>query len=112
MDGISHVTFLVRDLGRMATFLCEGPGAGYPSLRAFVLGSPDGRAPSPHVTLAHPRHPRAPGNGADAACRLPSHRLVRFDSPSLVGPAGYSAWRALWTLPQGSESWRGRREQE
>ncbi|MBM7126812.1 FosX/FosE/FosI family fosfomycin resistance thiol transferase [Dyella flava] len=27
MDGISHVTFLVRDLDRMATFLCDGLGA-------------------------------------------------------------------------------------
>lgn len=27
MQGISHLTFIVRDLGRMATFLCEGLGA-------------------------------------------------------------------------------------
>jgi fosfomycin resistance protein FosX len=27
MEGISHITFIVRDLGRMATFLCEGLGA-------------------------------------------------------------------------------------
>lgn len=27
IEGISHVTFLVRDLDRMATFLCEGLGA-------------------------------------------------------------------------------------
>ncbi|GLQ49361.1 FosX/FosE/FosI family fosfomycin resistance hydrolase [Dyella flava] len=27
IDGISHVTFLVRDLDRMATFLCDGLGA-------------------------------------------------------------------------------------
>lgn len=27
MDGISHITFIVRDLARMATFLCEGLGA-------------------------------------------------------------------------------------
>ena len=27
VEGISHVTFIVRDLERMATFLCEGLGA-------------------------------------------------------------------------------------
>lgn len=27
MQGISHITFIVRDLERMATFLCEGLGA-------------------------------------------------------------------------------------
>jgi catechol 2,3-dioxygenase-like lactoylglutathione lyase family enzyme len=27
MDGISHITFIVRDLDRMAVLLCEGLGA-------------------------------------------------------------------------------------
>jgi fosfomycin resistance protein FosX len=27
MDGISHLTFLVKDLDRMATFMCDGLGA-------------------------------------------------------------------------------------
>lgn len=27
MQGISHITFIVRDLDRMAAFLCEGLGA-------------------------------------------------------------------------------------
>ena len=27
IEGISHVTFLVRDLDKMAMFLCEGLGA-------------------------------------------------------------------------------------
>lgn len=27
MNGVSHITFLVRDLDRMATFLCKGLGA-------------------------------------------------------------------------------------
>ena len=27
MQGISHLTFIVRDLGRMARFLCDGLGA-------------------------------------------------------------------------------------
>lgn len=27
MEGISHITFIVRDLERMAAFLCEGLGA-------------------------------------------------------------------------------------
>lgn len=49
IEGISHVTFIVRDLHRMATFLCEGLGAEevYDSLgrnfstsreKFFVLG--------------------------------------------------------------------------
>jgi catechol 2,3-dioxygenase-like lactoylglutathione lyase family enzyme len=27
MEGISHITFIVRDIDRMATFLCKGLGA-------------------------------------------------------------------------------------
>ncbi|MBA3592634.1 MAG: FosX/FosE/FosI family fosfomycin resistance hydrolase [Pseudomonadota bacterium] len=27
VQGVSHITFIVRDLGRMASFLCEGLGA-------------------------------------------------------------------------------------
>lgn len=27
MDGVSHLTFLVRDLDRMASFMCDGLGA-------------------------------------------------------------------------------------
>ncbi len=27
MEGVSHITFIVRDLDRMATFLCDGLGA-------------------------------------------------------------------------------------
>lgn len=27
MEGISHITFIVKDLERMATFLCQGLGA-------------------------------------------------------------------------------------
>jgi catechol 2,3-dioxygenase-like lactoylglutathione lyase family enzyme len=27
IEGISHITFIVRDLGRMAHFLCQGLGA-------------------------------------------------------------------------------------
>ncbi|OOG47531.1 FosX/FosE/FosI family fosfomycin resistance hydrolase [Polaromonas sp. A23] len=27
VQGVSHITFIVRDLDRMATFLCEGLGA-------------------------------------------------------------------------------------
>ena len=27
VQGVSHITFIVRDLNRMATFLCEGLGA-------------------------------------------------------------------------------------
>jgi catechol 2,3-dioxygenase-like lactoylglutathione lyase family enzyme len=49
MDGISHLTFIVKDLDRMATFLCDGLGAvevydSYPKKfslsreKFFVLG--------------------------------------------------------------------------
>jgi catechol 2,3-dioxygenase-like lactoylglutathione lyase family enzyme len=27
VEGVSHITFIVRDLDRMARFLCEGLGA-------------------------------------------------------------------------------------
>ena len=49
IEGVNHVTFVVRDLERMAAFLCDGPGAkedydskaknfSVPREKFFVLG--------------------------------------------------------------------------
>jgi hypothetical protein len=78
---------------------CIGGAADYQSLRALVLGSPEVRAASAHITLAHPRNPRAPGNCMDAAHRLPSPLRIRFDTLSLIEQTDRSAWRTLWSLP-------------
>jgi hypothetical protein len=78
---------------------CIGGAADNQSLRALVLGSPDARAASAHITLAHPRNPCAPGNHIETAHRLPSPLRVRFDSLSLIEQTDRSPWRTLWSLP-------------
>lgn len=42
---------------------CTAGQAGLDALRRRLLGRDDVRAQPAHITLAHPRNPRAPGNG-------------------------------------------------
>ena len=51
---------------------------------------------APHITLAHPRNPRAPGNSLAAArAALPERLDLRFDSLNLVEQHNGGRWRVL-----------------
>lgn len=78
---------------------CIGGAADFRSLRALVLGSPNAREAGAHITLAHPRNPRACGNRIETARRLPSPLRIRFDTLSLIEQTDLAAWRTLWSLP-------------
>jgi uncharacterized protein len=78
---------------------CIGGAADYQSLRAAVLGHRAVRAASAHITLAHPRNPRAPGNDIATALRLPSPLRIRFDTVALIEQRDGSAWRTRWSVP-------------
>ena len=74
---------------------CVAGGAEYQALRETVLGSPEIARPRPHVTLAHPRNPRAPGNSLEAAEALPPRWQARLAWIHLIEQDGVQPWRRL-----------------
>jgi len=63
---------------------CTEGAERFHALRVRVLG-PGALPLAPHITLAHPRNPRAPGNSlATARERLPDSPELRFDSLNLT----------------------------
>lgn len=78
---------------------CIGGADAYQSLRATVLGTSTVRIPHPHITLAHPRNPRAPGNDIAIAHQLPSPLRIRFDAVSLIEQRDGAPWRTIWSVP-------------
>lgn len=87
---------------------CTGGEADFHSLRERLLGSREIRRLAPHITLAHPRNPKAAGNALSTAFMLPERITVTFRSVNLIEQAGASAWRVVDTfgLPQASGSAR------
>ena len=64
-------------------------------LREFVLDSKNIRAQHPHLTLAHPRNPKAPGNSLEVAANLPTPLQLVFPSICLIEQSGDYPWRVL-----------------
>lgn len=74
---------------------CVGGREAYRALRKAVLDVAEPRDSSPHVTLAHPRNPRAPGNALLATPGLPRALSVRFQAVHLVEQVDGGPWREL-----------------
>lgn len=73
---------------------CTSGEDQFRQLRERVLGS-TARRQEPHITLAHPRNPRAPGNNLDQASNLPAEITVTFPAVSLIEQIDGGAWRVL-----------------
>ncbi len=67
----------------------------FQALRKIVLGSQGTRKHEPHLTLAHPRNPRAPGNIPAALLNVPSSLSVTFTTVSLISQQAREPWRVL-----------------
>jgi 2'-5' RNA ligase len=67
----------------------------FDALRARILG-PAALSLAPHLTLAHPRNPRSPGNSlAHALAELPSPLELRFDALNLIEQCNGGPWRVM-----------------
>ncbi|MFZ6734552.1 2'-5' RNA ligase family protein [Undibacterium sp. Ji42W] len=66
-------------------------------LREFVLDSKDIRVQHPHLTLAHPRNPKAPDNSLEVTASLTTPLQLVFPSIFLIEQSGNHAWRVLET---------------
>ena len=64
-------------------------------LRRWVLGTSSIGHQEPHITLAHPRNPRAPNNNMSNAATLPMGLAVTFTSVCLIRQEGSSPWEVL-----------------
>ncbi|MCC6316516.1 MAG: hypothetical protein IT361_02405 [Gemmatimonadaceae bacterium] len=81
---------------------CIDGEPGFQALREHVLGSRAIRRSSAHITLAHPRNPKAMGNDMATARALPPQLAITFAHASLVEQTGNSAWHVLGTFALGS----------
>jgi 2'-5' RNA ligase len=74
---------------------CTEGADRFQALRVRMLG-PTALPLEPHITLAHPRNPRAPGNSlATARERLPAGVELRFDSLNLIEQRDGGRWCVL-----------------
>ncbi len=78
---------------------CVAGAAAFRQLREGVLGSARVRDQAPHLTLAHPRNPRAPGNSLAAAAALPAPLTLTFPAVSLIEQAPLEPWVVVGTSP-------------
>lgn len=74
---------------------CSAGEDAFVALRQHLLGAGPIRRPSPHITLAHPRNPKAAGNGLAAAAMLPGTMAVTFTRIHLIEQTGTRPWRVL-----------------
>lgn len=77
---------------------CVAGEADFHALRQQVLAREDVRHSSPHLTLAHPRNPRAPGNDLANAMALHAGITLRFEQAHLIEQVDGGAWQVLATF--------------
>lgn len=71
----------------------------FQSLRRRVLADPHVRPHVPHLTLAHPRNPKAPGNALEAAASLGAGRCLVFDAIHLIAQVDDEPWVVRGVVP-------------
>ena len=74
---------------------CTSGDEEFQALRRLVLGSVGARRLSPHITLAHPRNPKAPGNSLTAATSLVGGLTLSFRTVCRIQQEGAAAWQFL-----------------
>lgn len=68
------------------------------NLRRSILGSDVIRDAQPHLTLAHPRNPKSPGNAIEAAYELPMSFEITFDTIRLIEQIDSQPWKVIETF--------------
>ncbi len=78
---------------------CTTGEHAYHQLRTELLGAAPTRRLQPHLTLAHPRNPKAAGNNLAATAILPAELTVRFDGFQLISQSPGQPWQVLRSFP-------------
>jgi 2'-5' RNA ligase len=101
---LSHVRLepITLQFGRPETFYGHGillnsvgSASDFRLLREHVLGSTTIKEHRPHITLAHPRNPKSPGNSLARALSLPEVISITFPSIQLIEQHGVQPWKVL-----------------
>jgi hypothetical protein len=74
---------------------CIGSVNEFRVLREHVLGSSTIGEQRPHITLAHPRNPKAHGNSLANASRLGAGITIAFPAVQLIEQHGVQPWKVL-----------------
>ena len=74
---------------------CTAGESDFAALRERLLGSRDLRRQVPHLTLAHPRNPREPGDRRAILTTLPEVLAITFARVQWIEQTGSEAWRVL-----------------
>lgn len=77
---------------------CTDGHADFHALRAHLWPALAAFLPAPHLTLAHPRNPQAPGNTPALATALPPGLAVGFGEVTLIEQTDGGPWRTLQTV--------------
>jgi 2'-5' RNA ligase len=85
--------------GHGILWCCVEGESEYQDLRGRILGRSDLRASQPHITLAHPRNPQAPGYSLAAAELLSVGMSITFDAVRLIEQESGGPWRVLAVFP-------------
>ena len=84
----------LQDLGPRSRAMLAGAGINMVSqLRGL------GSERATHLTLAHPRNPKAPGNNATNVRELPASISVTFTEVSLIQQQAGATWQLLRRFP-------------
>lgn len=78
---------------------CVGGTAAFQTLREVVLAPRPVRSHAPHLTLAHPRNPKAPANELHSAATLREGLRIPFDEVHLIEQTDDAPWVVRETFP-------------
>ncbi|MBK9690824.1 MAG: 2'-5' RNA ligase family protein [Gemmatimonadetes bacterium] len=81
---------------------CIAGEPAYHALRQRLLGGGAIRHAEPHLTLAHPRNPKVPGDTLAIAQSLPEGLSLTFDVARLIEQEPGAPWRVLAAFPLGA----------
>jgi hypothetical protein len=70
----------------------------FQALRAVVLADRHARPHLPHLTLAHPRNPKAPGNDLGATAALRAGLALTFEEVHLIEQVDGEPWAVRGTV--------------
>jgi len=98
-DGPIALTFGAADVfdGHGLRVPCIAGEPAFAALRARLLGGAAIRRETPHITLAHPRNPKAEGSALEHARRVATPLTITFETVSLITTAQAAPWRIVAT---------------
>jgi hypothetical protein len=74
---------------------CTHGSRAFHALRAWILQAEGVREHAPHLTLAHPRNPIAPGNTEQALAACPREVELHVGRVALIEQVGSAPWRVM-----------------